>query len=270
MTSSEVQVTRQGPVTLVTIDRQQARNAVDRVTAQQLADAFRDFDADPEASVAVLQGAHGTFCAGADLKALNDDARSNRATESNRRNKCGRETSSRRRKQLAHERDPCTKFTSESEACDEAKHFILPHVGDERIQDVRNRVHKNRSEERLQPTELIAEHSKRDAACEHSCELQIEQVLPETLEFSRVRNAERLQARDAQNREEHDVEEIDEITERRHDDRKNRASRDCARALMQFNFLLHAEDPIANLKLLDFESLAATQVARRIRYTSPP
>lgn len=75
---SEVQVTRQGPVTIVTINRQQARNAVDRVTAQQLADAFRDFDADTEAAVAVLQGAHGSFCAGADLKALNDDARRNR------------------------------------------------------------------------------------------------------------------------------------------------------------------------------------------------
>ena len=75
---TEVQVTRQGPVTIVTINRQQARNAVDRVTAQQLADAFRDFDADPEAAVAVLQGEHGTFCAGADLKALNDEERRNR------------------------------------------------------------------------------------------------------------------------------------------------------------------------------------------------
>jgi enoyl-CoA hydratase len=78
MTPSEVHVTRQGPVTIVTINRQQARNAVDRVTAQQLADAFRAFEADPEAAVAVLYGAHGTFCAGADLKALNDEERRNR------------------------------------------------------------------------------------------------------------------------------------------------------------------------------------------------
>jgi len=75
---TEVQLTRQGPVTIVTINRQQARNAVDRVTAQQLADAFRAFEADPEAVVAVLYGAHGTFCAGADLKALNDEERRNR------------------------------------------------------------------------------------------------------------------------------------------------------------------------------------------------
>jgi enoyl-CoA hydratase len=75
---NEVQVTRHGPVTIVKINRQQARNAVDRVTAQQLADAFRNFDADPEAAVAVLHGEHGTFCAGADLKALNDDERRNR------------------------------------------------------------------------------------------------------------------------------------------------------------------------------------------------
>ena len=60
----------QGPVTIVTIDRQGARNAVDRDTAQALADAFRAFDADPAQRVAVLHGAHGTFCAGADLKAF--------------------------------------------------------------------------------------------------------------------------------------------------------------------------------------------------------
>ncbi|MBD8050081.1 crotonase/enoyl-CoA hydratase family protein [Limnohabitans radicicola] len=78
MSDSEVRVTRQGPVTIVSINRSQARNAVDRVTAQQLADAFRAFDADPDAAVAVLHGEHGTFCAGADLKALNDDARRNR------------------------------------------------------------------------------------------------------------------------------------------------------------------------------------------------
>jgi enoyl-CoA hydratase len=78
MSASEVRVTRQGPVTIVSINRREARNAVDRVTAQQLADAFRAFDADPDAAVAVLHGEHGTFCAGADLKAINDDARRNR------------------------------------------------------------------------------------------------------------------------------------------------------------------------------------------------
>ena len=78
MTTSQVRVSRQGPVTLVSINRREARNAVDRLTAQQLADAFRAFDADPDAAVAVLHGEHGTFCAGADLKALNDDARRNR------------------------------------------------------------------------------------------------------------------------------------------------------------------------------------------------
>lgn len=78
MTPPEVQVSHHGPVTVVSIDRVLARNAVDRVTAQQLADAFRAFDADPDALVAVLHGAHGTFCAGADLKALNDNQRRNR------------------------------------------------------------------------------------------------------------------------------------------------------------------------------------------------
>jgi enoyl-CoA hydratase/carnithine racemase len=56
-------------VTTVIIDRPAARNAIDRATAQALAEAFRDFDADPAQHVAVLCGANGHFCAGADLKA---------------------------------------------------------------------------------------------------------------------------------------------------------------------------------------------------------
>ena len=65
-----LRVERDGPVTIVSIDRAGAKNAVDRATAQALADAFRAFDTDPAASVAVLTGDHGTFCAGADLKAM--------------------------------------------------------------------------------------------------------------------------------------------------------------------------------------------------------
>ena len=57
-------------VAIVTIDRPQRRNAVDRPTAEALADAFRRFDADPELDVAVLTGAGGCFCAGADLQAI--------------------------------------------------------------------------------------------------------------------------------------------------------------------------------------------------------
>src|SRR3984885_9789638 len=65
-----VRIERDGPVTTVILDRAAAKNAVDRDTAQALADAFRAFDADATARVAVLFGDHGTFCAGADLKAL--------------------------------------------------------------------------------------------------------------------------------------------------------------------------------------------------------
>ncbi len=65
-----VRVEIAGPVTTVIIDRPAVRNAVDRPTAQALADAFRAFEADDEAAVAVLWGAGGTFCAGADLTAL--------------------------------------------------------------------------------------------------------------------------------------------------------------------------------------------------------
>ncbi len=57
-------------VRVITINRPQARNAVDGPTANLLADAFREFDADPGSDVAILTGAAGTFCAGADLKAV--------------------------------------------------------------------------------------------------------------------------------------------------------------------------------------------------------
>jgi enoyl-CoA hydratase len=67
-----IDVDKDGPITIVTLDRQERRNAVDRATAEALADAFRAFEADDDALVAVLHGNHGTFCAGADLKALAD------------------------------------------------------------------------------------------------------------------------------------------------------------------------------------------------------
>src|SRR6202158_6028976 len=59
-----------GPVAIVTLDRPEVANAIDAPTALELADAFRRFDAEDSASVAVLTGAGGTFCAGADLKAM--------------------------------------------------------------------------------------------------------------------------------------------------------------------------------------------------------
>ncbi|MGV0991570.1 MAG: crotonase/enoyl-CoA hydratase family protein [Mycobacterium sp.] len=65
-----VRVERQGPVTTVILDRPHARNAVNGPTALALYEAFEEFDRDESASVAVLWGDHGTFCAGADLKAM--------------------------------------------------------------------------------------------------------------------------------------------------------------------------------------------------------
>jgi enoyl-CoA hydratase len=67
-----VHVTNDGPVTVVTLDRPEVRNAVDGPTAAALLAAFQAFDADDDARVAVLYGAGGTFCAGADLQALTD------------------------------------------------------------------------------------------------------------------------------------------------------------------------------------------------------
>jgi len=67
-----IEVTREGPLTVVTLNRPDRRNAVDRPTAEALADAFRAFEADDDAKVAILTGRGGSFCAGADLKALAD------------------------------------------------------------------------------------------------------------------------------------------------------------------------------------------------------
>jgi len=63
-------VDHEGPVTVVTIDRPDRRNAVDPATATALFEAFSAFDHDDSSSVAVLTGSGGTFCAGADLRSL--------------------------------------------------------------------------------------------------------------------------------------------------------------------------------------------------------
>lgn len=65
-----VRIEKQERVTTIVIARPERRNAVDGATAQALADAFRAFDEDPAAHVAVLTGEGGTFCAGADLQAM--------------------------------------------------------------------------------------------------------------------------------------------------------------------------------------------------------
>lgn len=74
---STVTVGRAGAVMVLTIDRPEARNAVDRATAAALVESFESFENDDSYSAAVLTGAGGHFCAGADLKALGT-SRSNR------------------------------------------------------------------------------------------------------------------------------------------------------------------------------------------------
>ncbi|WP_328394733.1 crotonase/enoyl-CoA hydratase family protein [Nocardia sp. NBC_00416] len=73
MTTEPVRIERDGPVFTVILSRPQARNAVDGPTGDALFAAFTEFDNDDTASVAVLWGEGGTFCAGADLKAFGTD-----------------------------------------------------------------------------------------------------------------------------------------------------------------------------------------------------
>lgn len=77
--SDPVLIDRQPPLMMVTINRPEARNSVDGPTSRALANAFREFEEDPAMSVAILTGAEGNFCAGADLKAVasNDPERLN-------------------------------------------------------------------------------------------------------------------------------------------------------------------------------------------------
>ena len=79
-TCADIRVERRDRVTVVSIERPEARNAVDAATAVGLYDAFVAFDRDDAADVAVLTGAGGTFCAGADLKAITAEA-GNRVSE---------------------------------------------------------------------------------------------------------------------------------------------------------------------------------------------
>ena len=68
-----VRIEKQGAVASVIIDRPERKNAVDARTARELADAFRAVETDPDTRAAVLWGAGGTFCAGADLKAIGSE-----------------------------------------------------------------------------------------------------------------------------------------------------------------------------------------------------
>lgn len=74
---AHVRIEANGVVATIVLDRPACRNAVDRPTADALSAAFRRFEAEPAWRAAVLVGAAGTFCAGADLTALSDDTRRN-------------------------------------------------------------------------------------------------------------------------------------------------------------------------------------------------
>jgi enoyl-CoA hydratase len=73
-----VRIEKNGRITTIILSRPEVRNVVDRPTAQALADAFRAFEADEHSSVGVFYGEHGTFCAGADLRAFADESRRSR------------------------------------------------------------------------------------------------------------------------------------------------------------------------------------------------
>ncbi|WP_028111931.1 crotonase/enoyl-CoA hydratase family protein [Ferrimonas kyonanensis] len=77
-TATAVHTARHGSIWVVTLNRPECRNAVDGPTATALQDAFIEFDSRAELKVAVLTGAGGQFCAGADLHAVDDPGRRNR------------------------------------------------------------------------------------------------------------------------------------------------------------------------------------------------
>jgi enoyl-CoA hydratase len=76
---STVRFETDGPIAIVWIDRPAVRNCVDGPTAAELAECFRRFDDDESLAIAILTGAGGTFCAGADLKGVSE-SRGNKVT----------------------------------------------------------------------------------------------------------------------------------------------------------------------------------------------
>ena len=72
METKEIEVSHNGPVTIISINRSHVRNAINKATAQALSDAWLDFEADENALVAVLTGGNKVFCAGADLHNLDE------------------------------------------------------------------------------------------------------------------------------------------------------------------------------------------------------
>ena len=81
MMHKSIEIEKQDRIFTIIINRPEVRNAIDRPCANQLADAFRTFEADDDSDVAVLYGAGGNFCAGADLTAISDPKRVHRFEE---------------------------------------------------------------------------------------------------------------------------------------------------------------------------------------------
>lgn len=76
-----ITIKKENQITTILINRPQAKNAVDGITARELATAFEEFDKDKESYVAILGGLGGTFCAGADLKAVSGNGTPNPTNE---------------------------------------------------------------------------------------------------------------------------------------------------------------------------------------------
>ncbi len=81
MSQATVLTERKDGILIVTLNRPEVRNAVDRPTADALRQVFEEFDQDDALSVAILQGSGGNFCAGADLGAMSDPQRRNQIDE---------------------------------------------------------------------------------------------------------------------------------------------------------------------------------------------
>lgn len=78
MSEATVLSEQQDRITIITINRPKVRNCVDGAAAKELAQAFRDFETNDDSDVAILTGAEGTFCAGADLKAVSEGRSANK------------------------------------------------------------------------------------------------------------------------------------------------------------------------------------------------
>ena len=150
------------------------------------------------------------------LDVRTNDARRHRAGEPHRRNDGGANAALSGRQQFGNQGDPRAKFTGQPKPCNEPEYFVLPHIRYECVQNVGHRVKNDRPKQHFDAAEAVAKHSKCNATEKHSHQLNVEQALAHQGQLFWVGDPERLEAGDSDNGEQHQIKEVNEVSQRGH------------------------------------------------------